>query len=391
MRCTRDHRQPFAALLFAACAAGPALAQGFAEPPLPVAQSFSLPLLAVRPAAGDVDGDGRAELLAAHASGDELLLLAWEEESLVVADQLPAPVAGPFNVLYPHLADMNGDGHLDALGQSAAPCTVRSFPGDGAGGFGASKLSGAGTNAELGAVGDMDGDGDLDLLLASGAIGQDGFVQWMRGTGDGKFGAAQLIGHVRNPQDLAAADLDGNGTLDVVLLEGAVMPGKGRPVVVWRGLGGAAFGPGVAWGTGVEQALRFAVADFSGDGLPDVLVGALDDGEGALLRARATGSLGPPQPIGLDGMIYGVAAADLDLDGSPDVVGTDVAADAVVSLRLVAGHPSGEPLATPVTGLFLDDPLAADLDGDGLPDVAVAKGGGALVLINQLGAGAARR
>jgi tetratricopeptide (TPR) repeat protein len=216
---------------------------------------------------------------------------------------------------------------------------------------------------------DLDGDGDLDLLLGDGQtlrdLRRDG-DEWVDVTAS--RGLSGLLGVAA----ARAIDVDGDGALDLVRAGG----------------GGVAVHPGVlgAWGpprtVGVEPVTRLAPVDWDQDG--DVDFATAGARRPTLLRNRGDGTFDDvAQEAGLAplGPSVAVAAADLDDDGDPDLAfvtrrGEVVAAENVRRGRFDVRAPVGEAPA----GAF--DVAAGDLDGDGDLDLAVAAPRGVFVLQN---------
>lgn len=202
------------------------------------------------------------------------------------------------------------------------------------------------------ALGDLDGDGRVDLVAAFGDGRPDGGIIVRRGVGDGTFGEARrvLVGAVT----FAVADVDRDGRADIVVDDGwnlGVLDGGEGPMrVVARVRGGRLLAATAAGAITVE-------AD-----------GSLDT------RAWSTAEDArrvDPSPLAP------VAAADVDGDGALDLVG--VAFGALAARRNDAWSPVRLLEAT-----ALDDVIAADLDGDGAAD-AITWGRGRLVASGRHG------
>jgi uncharacterized repeat protein (TIGR01451 family) len=181
---------------------------GFAaatEYPIPFFDSGSIKI-------ADLSGDGRPDLVV--AGGGLAVLLGNGDGSFGAATQFSP---GPIGQLYSlGDADLNGDGKLDLLIGSATPEVVV-LPGDGAGGFetptGYPLAGGFGATLSV-AIGDVDGDGNLDLVATSG---NSSISAWL-GDGSGNFGASTLYDSCvcSSPNSLALGDLNGDGRPDVV-------------------------------------------------------------------------------------------------------------------------------------------------------------------------------
>jgi len=194
-------------------------------------------------------------------------------------------------------------------------------------------------------------------------------------------------------------DVDGDGKPDVLTTAAAGMPhlcgflNTCAPGAITTN----SFAPGVSLG-GNGGAYGLAICDLDGDGKLDVAapnVGHFESAEPKLMlyrnaceRASVTNLIdlgGIPLPPAV--WPHHVVAADLDLDGLPDLVAPDFRHDLVYVLANVgAGAPLstnsfGAPLAIPATRtVFL---AVGDLDGDGKPDLAIAGLTGVLqVLLN---------
>lgn len=228
------------------------------------------------------------------------------------------------------------------------------------------------------AAGDLTGDGRIDLLVTR----RDG-VTVLVGDGTGRFGRRIGAAAGKNPVDVALGDLDGDGDLDaavanhetdyVTLLSndgrGGLSPFPGSPLRLDLG----------------PHPHAVELSDLDGDGRLDLLV---DDRRGEailLLHGRGDGTFGAdPRRIDVGGDPYrGMALADLDRNGRADLV-TPNGAEVAVVLRTGDGG-FAPPRTVPATGPF--EVGAADLDGDGVPDLVVADEPGPVRVARGVGDG----
>jgi hypothetical protein len=171
------------------------------------------------------------------------------------------------------VADFNNDGKVDvaAANQSSA-ATVGVLLGNGTGGFtGSARTINLGNVATAIAAGDMDQDGKVDLAVTIGSA-PTYEVRVLKGVGDGTFTAmATLTLTIGSPgvDGVAIGDIDGDGRLDI-----AVTTPASDSVVVWRGNGAGGFIGPVSWSSG-DTTSSLTLADLNSDGLLDVATGGV--------------------------------------------------------------------------------------------------------------------
>jgi FG-GAP-like repeat len=269
------------------------------------------------------------------------------------------------------LGDLNRDGVLDIVVYASATPGIQVLRGVGDGSFspGESYPTGRGAlaaPAHAVLLADLDRDGLLDVVTPSDAPG----IEVRRGRGDGSFEppiSTVLAGPV---WALSTADLDGDGTLDVVAVGHDPVPF----VSVLLGRGDLTFQAPVGL-EGPELPFDATVADVDRDGIPDlVIAGLASDFSSPRLIVHfglGGGSFGPP--LALDAQVWDMAISvvvvDANHDGHLDVVATSGG-----GLRIIPGHGDrtfGPTVLDPITG-GTQSVLAADLDGDGLPELIAA-------------------
>jgi hypothetical protein len=188
---------------------------------------------------GDVNGDGLEDIVYTTGHGSPTLLSDGDGTFTLLACPTGCGVVAERDFV---LADVNGDGRADAVTThrvllATAAGTVAAF----------GALPSSAVPFAV-AVGDLDGDGVPDVVLGRNGISADmdttatiGDVQVLRGVGDGSFVAPGVrVSHVPQPRDVALADMDGDGRLDVVVAEF-------QDPLTMRVLRYHTYGPGSPW------------------------------------------------------------------------------------------------------------------------------------------------
>lgn len=285
------------------------LLRGRADGTLTNGTLLPAPALVASIAAGDLDGDRVIDLVSASgATGDAKIALGSGSGAFGAATSLVLPWA----VREIRLADWNGDGHLDLVLSSALTAEVGVMLGDGAGGFGLATAIAVGVAPAAIAIADVDGDERPDLVVVGNGSAR---VDVLRNDGSGGFLPAVVSAAPSLGGKLAVCDVDGDRVVDVVAFD-ALRTG----VVVGHGAGTGTFtfpSPSVVLSS--TSANGFALGDLDGDGHVDVVATAGN----RVLAAYGDGAGGfrSLQALHVDGLgASWVAAADLVGDGTPDVL-----------------------------------------------------------------------
>ncbi|MBI4699999.1 MAG: VCBS repeat-containing protein [Deltaproteobacteria bacterium] len=381
------------ALLPLGCADG-------APPPAPPPAVAPIPLLYVEEAAerlpsaapvdgamaavADLDGDGWLDIVQPAGGGLRIFWNAGGSFEPAAEDELPD--FGEAKIAQALAGDFDGDGRADLFlvgesfpdGPLLLQGAARAFPE-------ASAVAGAPDAATSGVVLDIEGDGDLDLVLTATEPGAaDGAEPTPRAVllvndGSGRFSdqsEARLIAPELRPRAVAAGDLDGDGRTDLFF------SGDRHPHRLLLGDGQGVFrdGPPDALPAVDEPRGCFpALGDIDGDGSLDVFVPSAETS--AVLLNDGSGRLFDQTPIVLGaapGHGQAAAIADLDRDGHADLVVADPAHRLGLyrndgAARLFDYSGSIIPRGPAVSGAVSVG--AGDLDGDGDLDLFVSRSG----------------
>jgi hypothetical protein len=273
-------------------------------------------------------------------------------------------------------ADFNGDGIPDAAVSYYQSSLVTIFLGNGDGTFAnAGNLPQSITGQAL-ATGDFNADGCADLAFPSydnttGNL----YLSVLLGRCDGTFAPAVRVANIAPqlgfPGTMAVADLNGDGKLDLVIAVTGY-PGNSSYVAALLGNGDGTFSAPIITTAGGE-ALSMAVADFSSDGHPDVVLANID-GSLSFLYGNGDGSFSVGVTRNFTGSPHGLVTADFNGDGKPDLAVTLYSTNtAAVLLGNGDGTFTDAPSIT--LGAFPYPITVADFNGDGVPDIAIGNYG----------------
>ncbi|GAB3859769.1 hypothetical protein GCM10028822_36870 [Hymenobacter terrigena] len=284
----------------------------------------------VRLALGDIDGDTDLDLLAASASGSlSIRLNSGVNSGVFVPSSQGAVAVGGF-ALGLALGDVDGDGDLDALTANSGSGTVSIRRNDGLNsGIFVAPASGAevfiGTSPSQVLLGDIDGDGDLDLVAICAGNTSLASVRLNSGLNSGTFVAPASnanfsLGAFTNKATLG--DINNDGYPDLVVSKGT-MTGS---VDTWLNGGGNGFVASQSISVS-RQPLDIALGDVDGDGDLDMLIG--NDNSTGAVTLRLNGGLGSglflepvfaPEPAVGASFPWAVALGDVDGDGNLDLL-----------------------------------------------------------------------
>lgn len=328
--------------------------------------AFSLGTEGQAPAAvavGDFNNDGNLDIITANEIGSAetgstvTVLLGsggttFSEAKATVTGTSPESVVVGF---------FDGDDKLDAATADNFDDTVTILHGVGDGTFTTGQVVALEAGAQpIGlAVGDLDKDGKLDLVVtnsAGGGASANGSITVLKGNGDGTFTAQpEITGPPATPGPtptstsfnfdvpvaVAVGDLNGDGKLDLV-----VVNEDGDSVSILLGNGDLTFRApnpsSVSVGSLPESAV---IADFNGDGKMDIATSISLDDKVAVLVGNGDGTFMPAQTFDVDIGPFGIVTADFNRDQKPDLASTNIEADNVSVLVNTGG--AIVPTATP--------------------------------------------
>jgi hypothetical protein len=286
------------------------------------------------------------------------------------------------------VGDFDGDGNLDLA--SANFSGVGVLLGNGDGTFAAPSnidFTGLGSSPASVAVGDFNGDGLLDLGVTSNLYVYDGYAPYygyayyhyegyasvLVGNGSGGFSEPNTtwLGYGYRTSSVAA-DFNGDAIDDFA----TVNSDYSTVGVLLGDAGGFLQGPTDFYAGYYPTAV--AAADVNGDGAADLVTANYYGSGVSVLLGDGAGGFGGPQNYAAGSSPQSVALADFNGDDALDIVTASNTYTGVYTgeINVFLGYGDGT-FASPISqtlaaGTYATGLAAADFDGDGLPDVAVA-------------------
>ena len=352
-----------------ACAQNPPLF-GISDEYTTDSQSFAA-------AAADFNRDGLLDLVVVNAGSDSVSVLLANGDG-TFQDAQSYAVGGDAESVT--VADVNGDGCPDIVTGNSNDGTVSVLLGNPNGTFQAQQTFATDDGPEGVAIGDVNGDGKPDIVTANY---DNDTVGVLLGNGDGTFQTVQLYAAGSGPQALVLADVNHDGKLDIVTANS-----YGGTFSTLLNNGDGTFGASSDLPVG-QNPYAVAVADLNHDGNLDVVVPGYSDDTLSVYFGNGDGTFQARQIISLDSGSGpdGLAIADLNGDGKPDLVTANYTSN---SISVLPGNGDGTFGTAQTYAISGDGPnqlIVGDFNGDGFPDVVTANftSGDASVLLNNRG------
>lgn len=280
----------------------------------------------------DLDEDGDLDILGAFGSANTVVWYENQGDGTFSDDQrvITTNAAGAVSV---YVADLNGDGSPDVLSASELDGKVAWYANDGTGSFSEQMIiSKEGEGAQSVYAADLDGDEDPDVVYASSVRGGGSKIAWHRNIEAGFSNQNVITSDRRGATAVHVSDLDGDGDEDIL----AAFDELTRGQVAWAENDDATFSGMKVISSEMDGVEEVSTVDLDDDGDQDILSTsrvAATDGEISFIRSTAGLFASKSVVAGDLAQAWSVDAADLDGNGVPDIVGASQDLDQVAWYR----------------------------------------------------------
>lgn len=287
------------------------------------------------------------------------------------------------SIAAPVLGDLNGDGILDLVtagitDSNDGSATVRL--GTGGGNFGsATSYTTESQYSNAVQLADLNNDGILDLVTAGTTDSFVGNATIRLGRGDGSFGASTTyVTESTSSFGLALGDINGDGYIDMIT--GGQTSSATGAATVRLGNGNGTFAASTSYATQGVRSFSVALGDLNGDGFADMVTTGLNtgltDGRTMVRLGNGNGTFqAGTSYISEDGGSYSVTLGDLNNDGILDLVtgGINLSNQGISTIRLGVGDGTfGAATTISTQGYRTTSVSISDLNGDGYGDLITA-------------------
>jgi hypothetical protein len=331
----------------------------------------------------DLNGDGLPDLVSMNASGTITVSAGIGGGAFLATPSYDAGMDPTAVVTGDFTNDQIPDLAVTDMGNPSQnqPSSVSILTGHGDGSFHLLSTFAVGLGDPAVAVGDFNGDGNLDLAVTNSGFfdpfHQDpGGLTVFLGNGDGTFGPPHTYPAGTGPESVVVADVNGDGHPDLVVGNGS------KELSVLLGNGDGTFqAPRNSAIPDYPKSL--VTGDFNNDGFPDLAIRGANDLY--VLLGNGDGTFQPAVKYSTDGAPRGLVVGDLNGDGQLDLAATTWQGNSADQISVLLGNGDGtfQPAVNSATPPGPAAFVVADSNGDGTPDLAVLTAAGLSILFGN--------
>ena len=312
----------------------------------------------------DLNQDGKADLVIPNSTDSTTALMLGTGTGSFSVSQFHMNANGPQSLA---MGDFSGDENPDlAVAHGSGGAVTILLGTGGTASFGAADLllnAGATSYLTSMVVGDFNHDSNPDIALSSFSLG----VFVLIGNGFGSFTSSNPIAAQSGPRSIAMGDFNGDGHQDLV-----VANDTSNSVSILLGTGAGSFGAATNFAAG-SGPFSVAVGEFNADGNKDLAVANPTSHNVSILLGTGTGSFAAPSSFSVNGSPWSLAVGDLDADGDQDLaVASQLAGGGLQILSGTGTGLFGSP--TRLSSVNVPDVAIEDLNEDGVADLIAANG-----------------
>jgi len=322
---------------------------------------------------GDFNNDGLIDIATANYTGDNISVLLGVTQDSLSDEVLYTAGDGCYDIA---AGDFNDDGNLDLVATNFTDDNISVFIGNGDGTF-VSQVNYAAGNGTRGVIcADFNKDSIVDIVVANDYADN---ISIFIGIGNGAFNTKVDYAGGDRPHGILYFDIDGDTCMDVI-----TMNRNDHDICVIKGNGDGSFQTPIWFD--VERYPQFATLGyFNADTLIDLAVANTFDCDSiTILLGDSFTIFKPAVNIYIEGIPYGLTAADYNLDGFVDIAAT---MNEIDSLYIIEGNGDGT-FQAPEKYLAGSDPrgiISVDIDQDSdidLYSVNYSGGGNTYLYVN---------
>lgn len=324
---------------------------------------------------GDMDGDGKIDMITVNENAASFSI--YKNTSTASTTNFTTRIDFPtyLNMYTVDVGDIDGDGLLDIVLASATGSldSIQIYRNTSSGGILSFALAAtyAAPSAYKVTIGDLDGDGKPDIVTTANPgvtifrnTTTAGAISFTNGSG---YGAGVFS------QDVALVDVNGNGKADIITCSSNnvyILNNNSTP-------GNMAFGTAVSFFAG-SSPVSVAIGDLNNDGKPDIAVSDFSGSKVNVLKNSGAGSgiaFDAPLSLNTGRNCWGIKMADMNGDGKKDIITTiyDLPQSVMVFKNNSVSSLSFDASVSYNTGGKNRGLVVADFRNTGLPDIAVLK------------------